>query len=447
MVGVGGVGVGGVGGAGVGGQAQPPRIFSKVASRYAPLVLPVVLHDFPENYMKNLPKFMGEGDLTTTKHIAFFDQFVDILGIEHEDVYSRLLVHNFEGQVRTWFRGLPVGSIRSYDDLENAFLRQWGEKKDHLYYLTEFRALRKKTSESVLEFIQRFNKLYHKIPAEVKPSQPAAKVTFAGAFDSDFSLLLRERRSTTLSGMQDDAIEIESNMMASGKLKTKVEMGAREPRRFKEQAGPSGSGKSAEEKMDEMAKIIKDLSNKISRMELDQAKPDPYVRNQFRRNPNPQIQQRQVKNEDQKIQAPFKTENFMQRDEMQDYEELEEDLNNLSDDDLEPHLTKQDYEKSLDLESLFNNDENINNLGDSTYQGLTDSIMVELQHKYDLRPREKSSTNIPPKNILSRNKVNEAAVTKPSTETQVARTKQVETRTMQTKKPENTEARSSDQRN
>jgi hypothetical protein len=98
-------------GAGDGGQAQPPRIFSKVAARYAPLVLPVVLHDLPENYMKNLPKFMGEGDLTTTEHIAFFDQFVDILGIEHEDVYTRLLVHTFEGHVRTWFRGLPVGSI------------------------------------------------------------------------------------------------------------------------------------------------------------------------------------------------------------------------------------------------------------------------------------------------------------------------------------------------
>jgi hypothetical protein len=224
----------------------------------------------------------------------------------------RLLVHTFEGQVRTWFRGLPANSIASYDDLETSFLRQWGEKKDHLYYLTEFGALRKKTSETVSEFIQRFNKLYRKIPAEVKPSQPAAKVTFAGAFDSDFALLLRERRATTLAGMQDDAIEIESNMMASGKLKTKVEMGIREPRRFKEQAGPSSSGKNTqEEKMDEMAKIIKDLSNKISRMEIEKSKPDPYVRNQnqFRRNlnTNPQIQQRQIKNEEQKIQAPFKT--------------------------------------------------------------------------------------------------------------------------------------------
>jgi hypothetical protein len=282
--------------------------------------------------------------------------------------------------------------------------------------------LRKKTSKSVLEFIQRFNNLYHKIPAKVKPSQPAAKVTFAGSFDSNFALLLRKIISTSLAGMQDDSIEIESNMMASGKFKIKFEMGAREPRHFKEYGGPSESRKFAEEKMDEMAKIIKDLSNKISRMEIEQDKHDPYVRNQFRRNPNPHIQQRQIKNEDRKIQAPFKTNNFMQRDEVQDYEELEEDLNNLSD------------------ESLFNNDENINNLGDSTYKDLTDSIMAKLQHKYDLRPREKSSTNIPPKNTLSQDKENEEAVTKPSTEMQDAWIKQVETKAVQTKKLENTEA-------
>jgi hypothetical protein len=261
--------------------------------------------------------------------------------------------------------------------------------------------LRKKTSESILEFIQRFNKIYHKILAEVKPSQIAAKVTFVGAFDSDFALISRERRSTTLVGIQYDAIEFESNMMASIKSKIKVDMGTRKPRRFKEHAGLSGFGKSVEEKMDEMDKIIKYLSNKISRMEIEQAKPDPYIRNKFSRNHNPQIQQRKIKNEDQKIQVSFKTDNFIQRDEVKDHEELEEDLKNLSDDDIEHHLAKQYYKKSLDLESLFNNDENINNMGESTYKGLFDSIMVKLQHKYDLSPREKSPTNIPPKNILS----------------------------------------------
>jgi hypothetical protein len=69
--------------------------------------------------------------------------------------------------------------------------------------------LRKKTSESILEFIQIFNNPYQKISAEVKTSQPTVNITFAEDFDSDFTLLLRERRSTTLAGVQDDATEIE----------------------------------------------------------------------------------------------------------------------------------------------------------------------------------------------------------------------------------------------
>ena len=91
------VGVGGGGGGQL--NVPPPGVFAKVAVRYAPLVLPVPLHDLPDNYIKNLPKFTGEGDLTTAEHINFFDQFADICGIVHEDVYSRLLVQTFEGQV------------------------------------------------------------------------------------------------------------------------------------------------------------------------------------------------------------------------------------------------------------------------------------------------------------------------------------------------------------
>jgi hypothetical protein len=41
----------------------------------------------------------------------------------------------------------------------------------------------------------------------------------------------------------------------------------------------------------------------------------------------------------------------MEEDGVQYYDELYEDINNLNDDDVEPHLTKQFYEKSLDLGS------------------------------------------------------------------------------------------------
>jgi hypothetical protein len=64
--------------------------------------------------MKNLPKFTGEGDLTATEHINFFDQFVDILGLEHEDVYSRLLVQNFR---RTGENLVPRTTCRFYKNI------------------------------------------------------------------------------------------------------------------------------------------------------------------------------------------------------------------------------------------------------------------------------------------------------------------------------------------
>jgi hypothetical protein len=434
----------GGGGGGSQGPPPPPRIFAKVVVRYTPLVLPVPLHDLPENYMKNLPKFTGEGDLTAVEHINFFDQFTDILGLEHEDVYSRLFVQTFKGQVRTWFRSLPTGSILSYDALENSFLRQWGERKDHSYYLTKFGALRKKNSETVIEFIQRFNKLYNKIPIEVKPSQPAAKVTFAGAFEPDFALLLRERRAAELTRMQDDAVEIKSNMMASGKLKTKMETGNKEIKQFREQAGPSGSGRSTDDKMDDMAKIIKELSNKISKIELDQSKADRFVRREFRRNPNPQIQQRQIKNEDQKVQTPLKNENFIRGNDMQEFEDLEEDINNLCEDCYPPHLTRQDYERSLKTEHRSNEDSNTNNTKDLACQGIVDTIMVELQNKYNLRSKTKNMTTTQPKKILPRGEVYEPAPKETETQNtrikgvdpQGAKTKTVETQTAGTKTTE-----------
>jgi hypothetical protein len=167
--------------------------------------------------------------------------------------------------------------------------------------------------------------------------------------------------------------------------------------------------------MDDMEKIIKELSNKISKMELDQSKTDQFIRKYFRRNPNPQIQQRQIKNEYQNIQTPFKNENFIGGDDMRNYEELEEDMNNLSDDCQEPYLTRKYYERSLNAEYWSNNDDNINIIENYAYQEIVDNIMVELQHKYNLRPRDRNIATAQPNNIFSRNKVNEAA--QPAAET------------------------------
>jgi hypothetical protein len=47
-----------------------------------------------------------------------------------------------------------------------------------------------------------------------------SQMTFANTFYVEFSLLLKERRYTLLS-MQEVAMEVDSNILASEKLKTK----------------------------------------------------------------------------------------------------------------------------------------------------------------------------------------------------------------------------------
>ena len=135
----------------------------------------------------------------------------------------RVFVQSLDGEARKWFRELPQRSITDIESLDEAFLRQWGDKKDLLYYHTEFGNLKREKGESLPDFNKRFNRMYSKIPAEVKPTPTAAKLTYANAFDSDFCLLLRERQCATLVDMQEASLEVESNILATEKLKNQVD--------------------------------------------------------------------------------------------------------------------------------------------------------------------------------------------------------------------------------
>ena len=66
-------------------------------------------------------------------------------------------------------------------------------------------------------------RVYNSIPVDIKPLVGAPKLNYADAFDSNFALLLREKKSTSLPVMFQYYLEVEANMMASGKIKKKVE--------------------------------------------------------------------------------------------------------------------------------------------------------------------------------------------------------------------------------
>jgi hypothetical protein len=247
--------------------ANPPlnRMDAIVASRYAPLVLPHPMIPLPVgDYFKYMPKFTGEGDVTAEEHLAAFYSYADNLNIENEDVWMRVFVQILDGEVRKWFRGLAPGSIAGIEALDNVFLRQWGDRKYFMYYMTEFGSL-KKMGESVSDFSKRFNKMYNKIPTEVKPSEASAHISYVGAFDPDFCLLLRERRATSLAQMQDVAVEVESNILAADRLRNKADV---DRRKGKSEASTSGT-LVPHPQVDELTRMVKSLSAEMERMRVE----------------------------------------------------------------------------------------------------------------------------------------------------------------------------------
>jgi len=61
-----------------------------------------------------------------------------------------------------------------------------GDNKDFIYYIIEFGSLKRKEGETISDFSKRFNKMYHKIPTEIKPSEASTKITYASSFDPNF---------------------------------------------------------------------------------------------------------------------------------------------------------------------------------------------------------------------------------------------------------------------
>ena len=149
------------------------------------------------------------------------------------------------------------------------FMRQWGDTKDHTYYITEFEALRRKKDETIADFSKHFNKMYGRIPAEIKPSETLAKLTYVNSLDHEFSLHLSERRTDTLLNMKGAALEVESSILASNRLKEHSDHQIYDRKGKKEVITPASTSQTIDRKIDEMAKLVKILTAKLNKLELE----------------------------------------------------------------------------------------------------------------------------------------------------------------------------------
>ena len=93
-----------------------------MASRFPPLHLPSLLHDLPQNYSQRISLFDGEGDITAKKHVAKFEDFIDLEEVDYLDVKMQLFAQSLSGEAKKWFKYFPNGSIVNFQAFQNAFL-------------------------------------------------------------------------------------------------------------------------------------------------------------------------------------------------------------------------------------------------------------------------------------------------------------------------------------
>jgi hypothetical protein len=155
------------------------------------------------------------------------------------------------------------------------------------------------------EFSARFKKFYNSIPIEVKPPPRVSQLRYTDSFDSDFTLLLRERRYNTLGAMMSDTIEVEVNIMDLGKIKHNFDRNGKNPQG---DVQPSTS-QSLDKKIDLMMKTMERLMENmyVESNPTPREKNDIQPRNQnFRRAPTPHIRKRDQRDEgDQQIRTHF----------------------------------------------------------------------------------------------------------------------------------------------
>jgi hypothetical protein len=178
--------------------ASPP-IPVKVLDRYKPLYFPRILHDLPVNYINNLPRFDGENlTITAKSHIQSLEDFLDLFEVEDGDACIRMFSLSLQGKVRNWFKSLPATSISNFYQFTQIFLDRWVIMRNVFLIIEEYNHFKRWPGETVPHFSSRFNKVYHAMPADIRPPPGLSHLHYPDAFDPEMAFQLRERNTATL---------------------------------------------------------------------------------------------------------------------------------------------------------------------------------------------------------------------------------------------------------
>ena len=129
-------------------------------------------------------------------------------------IFSKSLIRD----AAIWFKSLRADSIGSWIELTDAFLKHWGENKSLDLYLANLYALKREEDKTFPIFNRRFYNTYHDMPLDSRPIETASMIYYVMGLHSKLALLLLERKSSSLSILFEDALEVEEKICASRRI-------------------------------------------------------------------------------------------------------------------------------------------------------------------------------------------------------------------------------------
>ena len=123
-----------------------------MANRYAPLQLPRNPRAIAQDYQSKITYFDGTGSYIAQQHTKKMQDYFENYEIDDNDVRMKFFVQSLTGDVKTWFRELPINTIADPDALYQTFLNRWEKKKDPLHILSEYESLKRGPQETVQDY-------------------------------------------------------------------------------------------------------------------------------------------------------------------------------------------------------------------------------------------------------------------------------------------------------
>jgi hypothetical protein len=181
------------------------------------LAIPGYPRQMPPKYEKWLPKFTGTNATSAEEHMSSFWAFFQLHPIsdDAEDLVMKLFSATLYDAARRWYLGLPDGSIKTMDRLEELFLRRWSIKEDPNMLLTRLYGIAKRENESIREFHTRFEAALQRIPPSHQPKDDYLIHIYTRSFNGQLGYLLRDKNPQSIQEAQELATKIEGNLLSS----------------------------------------------------------------------------------------------------------------------------------------------------------------------------------------------------------------------------------------